>query len=149
MSARTHKIFEPASTQDKSKAKVILRPTVSRSVGPSIGPPSGARDQIFLFLSWKFSSGNCFFPYRASPMTRGWVCILYLLLDLASVVFLWSESLTRLLNWIYNLSTDPIENNVSARSSIFLLLLTVERCFVSRRLSTDESPCLMSQCNMS
>jgi hypothetical protein len=50
--------------------------------------PSGAHDQIFITL-WQLRS--CF--YGAPSLTRGRVCLLYMLLALASVVFLWSESL--------------------------------------------------------
>jgi hypothetical protein len=50
--------------------------------------PSGAHDQIFNTL-WQLRSCFC----GAPSLTRGRVCLLYMLLILASVVFLGSESL--------------------------------------------------------
>jgi hypothetical protein len=50
--------------------------------------PSGAHDQIFITL-WQLRSCFCGTP----SLTRGRVCLLYMLLALASVVFLGSESL--------------------------------------------------------
>jgi hypothetical protein len=50
--------------------------------------PSGAHDQIFITL-WQLRSCLC----RAPSLARGRVCLLYMLLTLASVVFLGSESL--------------------------------------------------------
>jgi hypothetical protein len=53
--------------------------------------PSGAHDQIFTTL-WQLRSCFCW----ALSLTRGQVCLLYILLALASIVFLGSESfLTR------------------------------------------------------
>jgi hypothetical protein len=49
---------------------------------------TGAHDQIFITL-WQLRS--CF--YGAPSLTRGRVCLLYMLLVLVSVVFLGSESL--------------------------------------------------------
>jgi hypothetical protein len=51
--------------------------------------PSGTHDQIFITL-WQLRF--CF--YGAPSLTRGRVCLLYILLALASVVFLGSESQT-------------------------------------------------------
>jgi hypothetical protein len=50
--------------------------------------PSGAHDQIFITL-WQIRSCFCVAP----SLTRWWVCLLYVLLVLASVVFLGSESI--------------------------------------------------------
>jgi hypothetical protein len=50
--------------------------------------PSGAHDQIFITL-WQLRS----WFVGAPSLTRGRVCLLYMLLALASVVFLGSESL--------------------------------------------------------
>jgi hypothetical protein len=52
--------------------------------------PSGAHDQIFITV-WKLRS--CFFFCRAPSLTRGRVCIFYMLSALASAVFLESEFL--------------------------------------------------------
>jgi hypothetical protein len=49
--------------------------------------PSGAHDQIFVTL-WQLPS--CF--SEAPSLTRGRVCLLCMLLALASIVFLWFES---------------------------------------------------------
>jgi hypothetical protein len=50
--------------------------------------PSGIHDQIFITL-WQLRSCFC----GAPSLTRGRVCLLYMLLALASIVFLGSESL--------------------------------------------------------
>jgi hypothetical protein len=63
--------------------------TDSRSICKSwCRAPSGVHDQIFITL-WHLRS--CF--SGAPSLTRGRVCLLYMLLSLSSVVFLWSESL--------------------------------------------------------
>jgi hypothetical protein len=61
-----------------------LRPTVSRH-------PSGTRDQFFFHPEFFFRQLRvCYFV--ALSLTRGRVCTLLLLLELASAVPLWSES---------------------------------------------------------
>jgi hypothetical protein len=61
------------------KVKVTLRLTVGQSV---------AHDQIFIIV-WQLRSCSC----GAPSLTRGRVCLLYMLLALAIAVFLGSESL--------------------------------------------------------
>jgi hypothetical protein len=62
---------------------LMLRQTVSWCRGPS-----GAHDQIFITV-WHLLSSFCGAPF----LTRRPVCLLYMLLALASAVFLGSESL--------------------------------------------------------
>jgi hypothetical protein len=61
---------------------LMLRPTVSRPVCLGAKHPSGAYDQILL-LVWQLRSCSC----GAPSLTRGRVCLLYVLLALASAVF--------------------------------------------------------------
>jgi hypothetical protein len=60
----------------------------SQSVNLGVEPSSGAHGQIF-FTVWHLRSCFC----GAPSLTRGRVCLLYMLLALASAVFLGSESL--------------------------------------------------------
>jgi hypothetical protein len=71
------------------QVQVILRLTVGQSVSKSwCRVPSGAHDQIFI-------TGERYgFVFRGAPsLTIGQVCLLYMLLALASAVFFGSESL--------------------------------------------------------
>jgi hypothetical protein len=72
-----------------SQVKVTLRLTVSQSVSKSwCRAPSGVHDQIFITV-WQLRSYFCGTP----SLTRGRVCLLCMLLALASAVFLGSEYL--------------------------------------------------------
>jgi hypothetical protein len=76
------------SSQVKSKLHCDLQ-SVSQSVSMSwCRAPSGAHDQIFITV-WQLRSCSWGVP----SLTRGRVCVLYMLLALASAVFLGSESL--------------------------------------------------------
>jgi hypothetical protein len=80
-------IMKPCSLAPISSQSHIA--TDGQSISNSLcRAPSGAHDQIFIAL-WPLQS--CF--YGASSLTRGRVCLLYVLMVLASIVFLGSESL--------------------------------------------------------
>jgi hypothetical protein len=81
--------FKPLILCYQVKVKVTLRLTASQSVSLGVEPPSGAHDQIFFFTVWHLRSCFC----GAPSLTRGRVCLLYMLLAFASAVFLGSESL--------------------------------------------------------
>jgi hypothetical protein len=71
------------------KVKVTLRLTISQSVRKSwCRAPSGAHDHRFITV-WQVRSWLC----GAPSLTRGRIGLLYMLMVLASAVFLGSESL--------------------------------------------------------
>jgi hypothetical protein len=71
----------------QSQVKVTLRLTVSQSVSLGVEPHLGLMTRYFLLVD---SYGR----FCGTPsLTRGRVCLLYMLLALASVVFLGSKSL--------------------------------------------------------
>jgi hypothetical protein len=72
----------------KVKVKVTLRLTVSQSVSFGVEPHLGLMTRYLLLFD---SYGLVF--CGAPSLTRGRVCLLHMLLVLASAVFLWSESL--------------------------------------------------------
>jgi hypothetical protein len=85
----TVEVFDPASTrviETQSQSHIV---TDGRSICKSwCRAPSGAHDQIFI-TPRQLRSWFC----GALSLTRGRVCLLYILLALASIVFLGSESL--------------------------------------------------------
>jgi hypothetical protein len=88
----TVEVFDPTSTRVciflKVKVKVTLRLTVGQSVRLGVEPHLGLMTRYFLLSD---SYGLIF--VGAPSLTRGRVYLLYILLALASTVFLGSESL--------------------------------------------------------
>jgi hypothetical protein len=88
----THNLIPLRFTQDWSRLSLslslIVRQTFSRPVCPGTKHPSGAYDQIFITF-WQLRFCFCWAP----SLTRWRVCLLYMLLALASAVLLGSESL--------------------------------------------------------
>jgi hypothetical protein len=74
------------------KAKVILRPTISRPVRPGVRYPSGTRDQFFPFSLWLFFRQLWICWCGAPSLTRSRVCSFQFLLGIARAAFLSSES---------------------------------------------------------
>jgi hypothetical protein len=69
----------------QAKVKVTLQLTISQSWCRA---PCGAHDQIFI-TAWQLRACFC----GAPTLTRGWVWLLYMIMSLASAIFLGSESL--------------------------------------------------------
>jgi hypothetical protein len=78
----------PWAASVNQSIKVTLRLTVSQSVSLGIEPHLGPMTR-YLLLVWQLRSCSC----GAPSLMRGQVCLLYVLLALASSVFLRSESL--------------------------------------------------------
>jgi hypothetical protein len=74
------------------KVKVILRPTVSRSVCLAVRHPSGTRNQFVLLISLIIFRLLRLCWSGAPPLTRGRVCSFQFLLGIASAICLGSES---------------------------------------------------------
>jgi hypothetical protein len=88
----TVEVFDPASTRGirlefKSKSKLCYD---RRSAGQSVLEQSTylGLTTRYLLLVWQLQSWSC----GAPSLTRGRICLLYVLLALASAVFLGSES---------------------------------------------------------
>jgi hypothetical protein len=82
-------LFSQPSEDSLMKSKSKSHATDGQSISKSYcRAPPGAHGQIFITL-WQLRSCFCGAPF----LTRGQVCLFYMLLVLASIVFLWSESL--------------------------------------------------------
>jgi hypothetical protein len=88
----TPKVFSSQSdcqlSPNSSQVKVTLRLTVSQSASLGVEPHLGLMTRYLLLLD---SYGLCF--CGTPSLTRGRVCLFYMLLALASAIFLGSESL--------------------------------------------------------
>ena len=74
--------------QVQVQVQVTLRLTFSQSVSLGVEPRPGLMTRYLLLLNV-----TVLFFYGASSLTRGRVCLIYMLLALVSAVFLGSESL--------------------------------------------------------
>jgi hypothetical protein len=81
-------IHFPIRLHGAVKFKVTLRLTVSQSVSLGIEPHLGLMTRYLAITIWQLWSCFC----GAPSLTRGRVCLLYMLLGLPNAVFLGSES---------------------------------------------------------
>jgi hypothetical protein len=81
--------YDCAEPTVQVKVKVTLRLTVSQSVSLGVEPHLGLMTRYLAITIWELRSCFC----GAPSLTRGRVCLLYMLLGLPNAVFLGSESL--------------------------------------------------------
>jgi hypothetical protein len=107
------------SSQSQSQSHIA---TNGQSISKSwCRAPSEAHDQIFITV-WQLRPCFC----GAPSLTRAWVCLLYMLLALVSVVFLGSESLGTRLRFVTSLfvaSYDSQDHGGGIRTN-FVLFIT-------------------------
>jgi hypothetical protein len=82
--SKQQQITTSAQSPESLSLSFMLRPTVSRTVCLGINHPFGAYDQIFITCM----TIAVFFSCGAPSLTRGRVWLLYMLLALASAIFL-------------------------------------------------------------
>jgi hypothetical protein len=112
----TVELFDPASTRVSLfiKTKVTLRLTVSQSVSLGVEPHLGLMTRYLAITILQLRSCFC----GAPSLTRGRVCLLYMLLGLPNAFFLGSDFLgTRdhiLLSQSLYLCLSPLKSSVFA-----------------------------------